>query len=79
MIAIRSAVQNRVSAQLTALGWTDADLARAIGTTRSRMNRLKNGRLPWTVRDALLVSEALGAPVSSLFRLVEDRCPKHSS
>jgi transcriptional regulator with XRE-family HTH domain len=40
--------------------------------TRSRLNRIKNRRLRPTVADALLISRALGVPLSKVFCLQPD-------
>jgi len=54
------------------LGWSDADLAMRAGLSRLRVNRIKNRRLRPTVRDALVISRALGVPVRMVFRLVAE-------
>jgi len=64
---IRPAVKNTISRALFERGWSDADLATATGFSRSRINRVKNGRARPTVRDALLIGQALGLTVDGLF------------
>jgi hypothetical protein len=42
------------------------------------VNRLKNRRARPSVRDALLVSAALGVPVARVFALVTDGAARHA-
>ena len=53
-------------------GLTDDALARLAHIARSRLNRLKNGRLRPTVRDALCLAEVLGVEVEDIFSLAEE-------
>jgi len=70
----RADIRNLISIHLFRRGWTDADLARLTGLARSRINRLKNHRITPTLRDALLISDALSAPVEAIF---ERAAPLH--
>jgi transcriptional regulator with XRE-family HTH domain len=63
------APQNAISRIAYRMGLTDGELARRAGMTRSRLNRIKNRRLRPTVADALLISRALGVPLSRAFCL----------
>jgi transcriptional regulator with XRE-family HTH domain len=58
---------NAISRLAYELGWSDGELARKAGLTRSRLNRIKNGRIRPSVRDALLISRALGVPLGQVF------------
>ena len=62
-------VTNLISRMLYDRGWTDGELARRTGLSRPRINRLKNRRAQPSVREALLLSDALGVEVEQLFRL----------
>ena len=62
-------VTNLISKMLYDRGWTDGELARRTGLSRPRINRLKNRRAQPSVREALLLSDALGVEVEQLFRL----------
>lgn len=62
---------NRLRAEREARGWTQAQLAEAIGVSRKTINTVENGVfIPSTVI-ALKLAAALGKPVESLFALVE--------
>ncbi|MEL0252756.1 MAG: helix-turn-helix transcriptional regulator [Novosphingobium sp.] len=53
-------------------GWTQGQLAEAIGVSRKTINTVENGVfIPSTVI-ALKLAAALGQPVEDLFRLVEE-------
>lgn len=58
---------NAISRLAYELGWSDGELARKAGLTRSRLNRIKNGRIRPSMRDALLISRALGVPLRQVF------------
>ncbi len=62
-------VTNLISKMLYDRGWTDGELARRTGLSRPRINRLKNRRAQPSVREALLLSDALGVEVEQLFSL----------
>lgn len=63
------APRNAISRIAYEMGLSDGELARRAGMTRSRLNRIKNRRLRPTVVDALIISRALGVPLSSAFCL----------
>jgi transcriptional regulator with XRE-family HTH domain len=67
----RPAVDNRLSRLLFERGWSDRTLAEHAALDRSRINRLKNRRARPTVRDALLIGDALGVPVAGVFWLTD--------
>jgi transcriptional regulator with XRE-family HTH domain len=69
----RGAVTNRLSHALYQRGWSDQTLARVTGLSRPRINGIKNRRVKPTVRDALLISNALRVPVEQLFSLVGEQ------
>ena len=66
----RQVPENVISRLAYELGWSDGELARKAGITRSRLNRIKNGRIRPSVRDALLISRALGCPLERVFCFV---------
>ncbi len=65
----RVAVRNVIGRLLFARGFTDMDLARMTGLPRARVNRLKNHRCEPTIREALLIAQALGRTVDEVFSL----------
>lgn len=73
MMESRQIPSNVISRLAYELGWSDGKLARKAGITRSRLNRIKNGRIRPSVRDALLISRALGSPLEEVFRFVGDQ------
>ena len=68
---MRRRVRNTLSRLLANRGWSDGDLARRTGLSRAHINRLKNRHVRPTVRDALLISTALGIPTDAVFELEE--------
>lgn len=63
---------NELRAAREAKGWTQGQLAEAIGVSRKTINTVENGVfIPSTVI-ALKLAAALGQPVEALFRLVEE-------
>ena len=52
-------------------GWTQAELAEAIGVSRKTINTVENGVFVPSTTLALKLARALGQPVEALFRLVE--------
>jgi transcriptional regulator with XRE-family HTH domain len=61
--------RNSISRIAYERGLSDGALARRAGMTRSRLNRIKNRRLQPTVKDALLISGALGVALAQAFSL----------
>ena len=51
-------------------GWTQAQLAEAMGVSRKTVNTVENGVFSPSVVVALKFAAALGQPVEVLFRLV---------
>lgn len=72
---MRLSLTNEMSGRLCMRDWSDTDLAAHAGLSRLRVNRIKNRRTRPTVRDALVISRALGVPVRAVFRLVGDDEP----
>ena len=63
---------NNLKATREGKGWTQAQLAEAIGVSRKTINTVENEVfIPSTVI-ALKLAAALGKPVEELFRLVEE-------
>jgi putative transcriptional regulator len=52
-------------------GWTQADLAAAVGVSRKTINTVENGVFVPSTLLALKLARALDRPVEVLFRLVE--------
>lgn len=75
-------VSNQLARLLAERAWTDADLASRTELSRTRINRIKNGRGAPTVREALLLGAALSLPVRAIFSLessgLRARPPEHS-
>lgn len=61
---LRQARENR--------GWTQAQLAEAIGVSRKTINTVENGVFVPSTIIALKLAAALGKPVEDLFRLIEE-------
>ena len=55
----------------TARGWTQAELADAVGVSRKTINTVKNSVFIPSTTLALKLARALDKPVETLFRLVE--------
>lgn len=63
---------NDLRAAREAKGWTQGQLAEAIGVSRKTINTVENGVfIPSTVI-ALKLAAVFGQPVEALFRLVEE-------
>ena len=62
---------NRLRAAREARGWTQAQLADAIGVSRKTINTVENGVFVPSTLIALKLARALGEPVERLFSLVE--------
>ena len=55
----------------TARGWTQAELADAVGVSRKTINTVENSVFIPSTTLALKLARALDQPVEALFRLVE--------
>ena len=55
----------------TARGWTQAELADAVGVSRKTINTVENSVFIPSTTLALKLARALDKPVETLFRLVE--------
>lgn len=53
-------------------GWTQAQLADAIGVSRKTVNTVENGIFVPSTLIALKLAQALGQSVEALFRVVEE-------
>jgi transcriptional regulator with XRE-family HTH domain len=67
MMESRQIPTNVISRLAYELGLSDGELAVRAGITRSRLNRIKNGRIRPSIRDALLISRALGDSLDRVF------------
>lgn len=64
--AIDALLGVRIRAQRESLGWTQADLARAIGLTYQQVQKYETGVNRISVARMLAMAEALGAPLIDL-------------
>ena len=64
-------LENSVSQFRQERGWTQAQLAQAMGVSRKTVNTVENGVFYPSVIVALKFSAALGQPVETLFRLAD--------
>ena len=64
-------LNNTVREARTARGWTQAELADAVGFSRKTINTVENGVFVPSTTLALKLARALGQPVETLFSLVE--------
>ncbi len=65
-------LENSLRAAREARGWTQAQLADAIGVSRKTVNTVENGVFVPSTLIALKLAQALGQSVEALFRLVEE-------
>jgi putative transcriptional regulator len=63
---------NKLREARDAKGWTQAELAAAIGVSRKTINTVENGVFIPSTLVALKLAEALGLPVEDLFFLDGD-------
>jgi putative transcriptional regulator len=63
---------NRLREAREARGWTQAQLAEAIGVSRKTVNTVENGVFVPSTLIALKFARALGKPVEALFSVVEE-------
>jgi putative transcriptional regulator len=68
---VSDALENTLRAERTARGWTQAELADAVGVSRKTINTVENGVFIPSTTLALKLAKALDQPVEALFRLVE--------
>src|SRR5262249_38223885 len=69
---MRAQLKNRISRLLYEHGWSDGELARRTGLSRTRVHQLKNRRLRPTLLDALLIAGAFELRVSDVFHFDGD-------
>ncbi len=65
-------LDNTLRAAREGKGWTQAQLADAIGVSRKTVNTVENGVFVPSTVIALKLAQALGQPVEALFRIVEE-------
>ncbi|MDT0506714.1 helix-turn-helix transcriptional regulator [Novosphingobium sp. MMS21-SN21R] len=65
-------LENSLRVAREARGWTQAQLADAIGVSRKTVNTVENGVFVPSTVIAIKLAQALGQPVEALFRLVEE-------
>lgn len=63
-------LENRIREYREERGWTQAQLAKAMGVSRKTVNTVENGVFHPSVIVALKFAEALCQPVEKLFRLM---------
>ncbi|UVO55541.1 helix-turn-helix transcriptional regulator [Sphingomonas sp. SUN039] len=64
-------IANTLREARTEKGWTQAELADAVGVSRKTINTVENGVFVPSTTLALKLARALGQPVETLFSLVE--------
>ena len=67
---------NRLREAREVKGWTQAQLAEAIGVSRKTVNTVENGVFVPSTLIALKLAAALGAPVEALFSVVQSGAVK---
>jgi putative transcriptional regulator len=67
-----SGLGNRLREERTRRGLTQADLAALVSVSRKTINTVENGVFVPSTLLALKLSRALGAPVETLFHLIDD-------
>lgn len=65
-------LENHLREAREARGWTQAQLADAIGVSRKTVNTVENGIFVPSTLIALKLAGALGQPVEALFLIVEE-------
>jgi putative transcriptional regulator len=68
---VSETLENSLRAARTARGWTQAELADAVGVSRKTINTVENNIFVPSTTLALKLARALDQPVEALFRLVE--------
>jgi putative transcriptional regulator len=68
---VSESLANTLRAERTVRGWTQAELADAVGVSRKTINTVENGIFVPSTTLALKLAKAIGKPVEALFRLVE--------
>jgi transcriptional regulator with XRE-family HTH domain len=68
-------VRTVLSRLLYERGWSDGEFALRIGVSRSRVNLIKNRRAMPTIREALLIAQALDMQVEQVFVLTDSGAP----
>jgi putative transcriptional regulator len=68
---VSETLENSLRATRTARGWTQAELADAVGVSRKTINTVENNIFVPSTTLALKLARALDQPVEALFRLVE--------
>ena len=66
-------VHNRVKDQRKAKGWTQQDLARAVGVSRQSVNSIERNRYVPSLPLALKGARVFGCPTDEIFTLEEER------
>lgn len=63
------AIKNRVKELRVARGWTQEDLATAVGVSRQSINSIERDRYVPSLLLALTLSQVFGCPMDQIFRL----------
>lgn len=69
-------LENRLRAMRVDRGWTQEDLARAVGVTRQTIHAIEKGGYEPSIRLALELARAFGASVDDVFWLVRAKGEK---
>jgi putative transcriptional regulator len=68
-------IANRVKELRAARGWTQEELARAVGVSRQSINSIERDRYVPSLELALTFAQVFGCPIDEIFRLeVPARC-----
>lgn len=62
-------IANRVKELRTARGWTQEELAHAVGVSRQSINSIERNRYVPSLELALIFSQVFTAPVDDIFQL----------
>ena len=63
-------IENRVKELRLARGWTQEELARAVGVSRQSINSIERARYVPSLPLALMFARVFGRPTDEIFRLV---------
>jgi len=66
-------VHNRVKEQRKAKGWTQEELAKAVGVSRQSVNSIERNRYVPSLPLALKFARVFGCPTDEIFTLEKDR------
>ena len=74
----RYAIISRIVGARIAKGWTQADLAQAVGRHKQSITRLESGTQDPRLSTLIVVCQALDLPLADIFRGIDDAASKAS-